>query len=345
MPADVFSSGLGYLSMGTGNDNNSWGDNCNVSVFQIFEDAISNTLSLVVTGGTLDLSGAAPPVGPSGARHHHLSFTGALLSNQIVIVPNLSKTWWVSNGTSGSFVLQMKTPTGTAIQIPQGMNCWVCCISNIVFRLNARTGEISEHATANVPPGAILCDGRLLSRTDYNELFTQIGTTWGAGDGFTTFAIPNTRDTGRYLRSATGSVAVGTYQASQNLSHTHTGTATVSGNTLTESNDHVHFVSIVSGTSNQDINHVHNHLRASGNIGATKPFGGGSEPFSTYVNAFTDPPNFDINQHNHSINGNSQGISATHTHAFNGSGTIAASASGGSESRPETAVVMMCIWI
>ena len=94
MPADTFSSTLGTLVMGIGNDNNNWGDLANASIFQIFEDAIANVLPGAtgnVAGGTLDLSASPPPAGPSQARYMHLRFTGALGSNQTIVVPNKSK--------------------------------------------------------------------------------------------------------------------------------------------------------------------------------------------------------------------------------------------------------------
>jgi microcystin-dependent protein len=119
MTADTFSSTIGVLLMGTGNDNNSWGANANSAVFQIFEDAIANALTSSITGGTLDLSGTPPPAAASQARYAALIFNGALGSNQIVKVPNLTKWWWVNNATSGAFTLTMKTPSGASVLIPQ----------------------------------------------------------------------------------------------------------------------------------------------------------------------------------------------------------------------------------
>ena len=40
----------------------------------------------------------------------------------------------------------------------------------------------------------MLCDGRAISRTTYAELFAKLGTTFGAGDGSTTFNLPDFRD-------------------------------------------------------------------------------------------------------------------------------------------------------
>lgn len=56
-----------------------------------------------------------------------------------------------------------------------------------------RTGEIVAWAgEANtIPTGALLCDGRTISRTTYVNLFNKIGSIWGVGDGGTTFNIPD----------------------------------------------------------------------------------------------------------------------------------------------------------
>lgn len=44
-----------------------------------------------------------------------------------------------------------------------------------------------------IPTGWLECDGRALSRTTYADLFAALGTTWGSGDGSTTFNIPDMR--------------------------------------------------------------------------------------------------------------------------------------------------------
>ncbi len=52
-------------------------------------------------------------------------------------------------------------------------------------------GGITAYAGAAAPNGWLLCDGSLVSRTTYSALFTAIGTLYGAGDGSTTFALPD----------------------------------------------------------------------------------------------------------------------------------------------------------
>lgn len=53
------------------------------------------------------------------------------------------------------------------------------------------TGTINAFAGNNTPQGWLICDGSEISRITYATLFNIIGTTYGNGDGTTTFNIPN----------------------------------------------------------------------------------------------------------------------------------------------------------
>ena len=55
----------------------------------------------------------------------------------------------------------------------------------------ASTASIYFYGSATVPSGYLACTGQAVSRTTYAALFTAIGTTFGAGDGSTTFNVPN----------------------------------------------------------------------------------------------------------------------------------------------------------
>lgn len=50
---------------------------------------------------------------------------------------------------------------------------------------------ISAYGSPSLPTGWVLCDGTAYSRTIYAALYSVIGTYWGAGDGSTTFNVPN----------------------------------------------------------------------------------------------------------------------------------------------------------
>lgn len=52
-------------------------------------------------------------------------------------------------------------------------------------------GEIKILAQSSIPSNCLPCNGAAISRTAYPELFAAIGTTYGAGDGSTTFNVPD----------------------------------------------------------------------------------------------------------------------------------------------------------
>lgn len=53
------------------------------------------------------------------------------------------------------------------------------------------SGAVTQYAGSSAPTGWLLCDGSAVSRTTYAVLFAVIGTTYGVGDGSTTFNLPN----------------------------------------------------------------------------------------------------------------------------------------------------------
>lgn len=67
------------------------------------------------------------------------------------------------------------------------------------------TGAVIWYAGNSVPTGYLYCNGSAVSRTTYADLFAVIGTTFGAGDGSTTFNLPNLVD--KWIK---GSGTVGT---------------------------------------------------------------------------------------------------------------------------------------
>lgn len=55
-------------------------------------------------------------------------------------------------------------------------------------------GVVQAFAGSTTPQGWLLCDGSAVSRTDYADLYAVIGDTYGAGDGTSTFNLPNLTD-------------------------------------------------------------------------------------------------------------------------------------------------------
>lgn len=82
------------------------------------------------------------------------------------------------------------------------------------------TGVIFPFTSSTIPTGWLLCDGSAVLRTLYYQLFDVIGTTYGAGNGTTTFNLPDLR--GRVIagRDNMGGTAA------NNLTETYFGTPT-----------------------------------------------------------------------------------------------------------------------
>ena len=91
-------------------------------------------------------------------------------------------------------------------------------------------GEIVHYAGATAPVGWLKCNGAAVSRSTYAVLFAAIGTLYGAGDGTTTFNLPDYR--GEFLRGlddgrgVDASRALGSFQADNFKSHTHAWSST-----------------------------------------------------------------------------------------------------------------------
>lgn len=97
---------------------------------------------------------------------------------------------------------------------------------------SVKTGTIQMWPTASAPTGYLLCAGSAVSRTTYAALFAIIGTTFGVGDGSTTFNLP---DYTNRMAIGTGSIAAlaatGGSKDAIVVSHTHTATVTDPGHT------------------------------------------------------------------------------------------------------------------
>ena len=87
-------------------------------------------------------------------------------------------------------------------------------------------GTILAHAANTPPTGFLECNGSNISRSTYATLFSAISTTFGVGDGSSTFALPDLR--GQFIRgwantgSTDASRVFGSTQTDQNKNHTHT---------------------------------------------------------------------------------------------------------------------------
>lgn len=171
------------------------------------------------------------------------------------------------------------------------------------------TGVVKAFAGETIPTGYLLCDGSAISRTTYAALFAAIGTTWGAGNGTTTFNIPDGRDKVIYGVSAT--VALGTAVGA--ATHVHT------------LNSHVHDLGSHVHTLNSHIHTIANHTHTVANHTHTGPAHVHTVSAHTHTwSATSGGPSAIV-----SVNTNDPDIQvATSTHTHNSSGTTSSGGSG-----------------
>lgn len=152
-------------------------------------------------------------------------------------------------------VVSDQSPTGTASLRLTGLSYLWTKIKAFVGRnyVPIAAGIIYPYAGSTAPTGYLMCDGTAYSRTEYSVLFSIIGTTYGAGDGSTTFNVPDLR--GRTPVGSNTSHALGTTGGEE----THVLTP---AETATKNHSHT-------------MNHGHGFTQPTVNGGATTTGGGG----------------------------------------------------------------------
>lgn len=220
----------------------------------------NNANATVTTNGTGDLT---------------ISTNAGTNSGTVVIADGANGNISVTPNGTGSVVidgLSMPQADGSANQVLKTDGS-----GNIGFTtlstFSLPSGTVLPFAGTSAPSGYLLCFGQAISRSTYSSLFTAIGTTYGSGDGSSTFNVPDLR--GRAIAGqddmggssadrltnqsggvngdtlgASGGVETHTLTTAQLAAHTHTSNVTVrSGNASTDQ-PQSGIVSIIGGSAN-----------------------------------------------------------------------------------------------
>ena len=145
------------------------------------------------------------------------------------------------------------------------------------------TATIVPWSAASIPSGFLECNGAAVSRSTYSALFAIVGTTYGAGDGASTFNLPDLQDNVAIGKSGTkalastggantvtstgnvgGSTANATLSTAQLASHSHTVTSGQPNEGAPRQNSKMEFTSNISNntavpTSNTGSGTGHSH--------------------------------------------------------------------------------------
>lgn len=126
------------------------------------------------------------------------------------------------------------------------------------YKASVVSGIITAYGGSSAPTGWFICDGQAVSRTTYAALFAIIGTTYGVGDGSTTFNVPDLRQRFPLGKAAagTGNTLAGTGgaidHAHTSAAHTHTYTDIVNHTHSITDPGHIHYVAEISGGAGPD---------------------------------------------------------------------------------------------
>jgi microcystin-dependent protein len=215
-----------------------WGDALNNGPFADLDSMIAGIVTKSLTNAPVALTATE-------AKNAIVRLTGALSGNVAVTIPAVG-LFAVQNATTGNFLVTVQGSAGSAQIVAQGVSTIVHIDgTNGAFLAGARpstVGMIAQFIGTTVPGGWLECDGSLISRTTYANLWTyaqasgniQTDANWTAnamfgafstGDGSTTFRIPDLR--GTFMRSwAHGGATdagrtAGQLQTGQVQNHTH----------------------------------------------------------------------------------------------------------------------------
>lgn len=154
-------------------------------------------------------------------------------------------------------------------------------------------GMISAYAGSSAPTGWLLCYGQAISRTTYADLYSAIGTTYGTGDGSTTFNVPDLRGRVPAGKDNMGGSAANRLDSATTLGGAQ-GAKSVALSTA-ETAPHQHYFSASSVTDSQG---AHSH-----SLNANFGSGGSANAILTSNSVI-----------NHSIEGGSTSTDGTHAH-------------------------------
>ena len=168
----------------------------------------------------------------------NISNTGAstLNANSLGVTPIVN--WYGNPLVGGEIVASANIEVTYNTSFNGGNGAWV--IENTIAL--PPVGSTMRWKTSTAPAGWLVCGGQTVSRTVYSALFSLLGTTYGAGDGSSTFNLPNSTD--RMNIGAGNLYGLGSTGGSKDaivVSHTHTATVTDPG--------HLHTGTVGAGAS------------------------------------------------------------------------------------------------
>jgi hypothetical protein len=166
---DTFTSILRVRLQQTGANTNTWGNLLNTAALQLLEDAIAGKVNITLAGSDVTLTTANGA--NDQARYAVLNLVGAPGAARNVIVPNLSKPYFVIDSTTGGFQHIIKTAGGSGVTIPAGGRKIVYCDGTDVVNIQADNSGTPPLATNALQLGGI--PAASYARLDVSQNWTR----------------------------------------------------------------------------------------------------------------------------------------------------------------------------
>ena len=189
----------------------------------------TTNFTAAISGTTLTVSAVA-----SGTLYVGQYITsGAASGTQITA--GSGSSWTVTPSQTVSSTSMVAAAGATSTTVASTDNSTNIATTAFAKTAGAPTGAIFMWGTSSAPTGHLLCNGSAVSRTTYSTLYAVISTTFGVGDGSTTFNLPNFN----------GSMPIGATGATSS-----SFTGSISGTTLTvTAGSSIAINQVISGTS------------------------------------------------------------------------------------------------
>lgn len=190
---------LGYMTIAPGTDNEEI-----VSFGGFTVESNGNvTIDTSITRALLGVS----PYGTGGTAHNHAAGTEVVFSNNPQMyealkdyVDSVAIAGAADASATGKGIVEIAVLSEIDADTRLGSTGAVLAVAPDVLAtskygviVSAFTGVILPYAGTSAPTGFLLCDGSAVSRTTYADLYAITGDAYGAGDGSTTFNVPDLR--------------------------------------------------------------------------------------------------------------------------------------------------------
>jgi microcystin-dependent protein len=155
-----------------------------------------------ITGGTvnpttLQQAGVAAVTTTGTQTLTNKTLTSPAITDATITGTTTATSGTIALGTNASAITaDSKTISAAEVGYLDGVTSAVQTqinTANTAITNNTPVGAVTMWVAADAPTGWTLCQGQAISRSTFGSLFTVIGTTYGAGDGSTTFNLPDLR--------------------------------------------------------------------------------------------------------------------------------------------------------